>query len=356
MQNQTIFKCGGSKYISSLIDDAIKDGSRTATVSGRWEIDDAVRIPSDFTLILENCHLRLADGSYTQIFVNENHDTDLGRTVEGTNTGIRIIGRGEAILDGGKYNGLSEKNHSRDGLPPIYKNNLILFTNVDNFRISGLSCRNQRWWATNFIFCRNGYIGDMDFRSSDIGVDKDGNEYHGLVRERYDEVLVKNSDGIDLRVGCQNITIENISGFTEDDTVALTGLYGMTELDFMVDGLSTDICNIEIRNVRSSAFCTIVRMLNQSGVRLHDVTVDGVYDGAMECPHLDHGLYAVRIGDTRLYGTRHSTEDETYNITVRNVVGGGDYVLSLAGRLKDLELENIRAIGNTPLFLDERIQ
>ena len=356
MQNQTIFKCGGSKYISSLIDDAIKDGSRTATVSGRWEIDDAVRIPSDFTLILENCHLSLADGSYTQIFVNENHDTDLGRTVEGTNTGIRIIGRGKAILDGGKYNGLSEKNHSCDGLPPIYKNNLILFTNVDNFHISGLSCRNQRWWATNFIFCRNGYIGDMDFCSSDIGIAPSGEEYHGLMREKYDEVLVKNSDGIDLRIGCQNITIENISGFTEDDTVALTGLYGMTESDFMVDGLSTDICNIEIRNVRSSAFCTIVRMLNQSGVRLHDVTVDGVYDSAMECPHLDHGLYAVRIGDTRLYGTRHSTEDETYNITVRNVVGGGDYVLSLAGRSKDLRLENIRAIGNTQLLLDERIR
>jgi hypothetical protein len=194
----------------------------------------------------------------------------------------------------------------------------------------------------------------MDFCSSDIGIDKDGNEYHGLVREKYDEVLVKNSDGIDLRIGCQNITIENISGFTEDDTIALTGLCGRTERHVMVDGLSTDICNIEIRNVRSSAFCTIVRLLNQGSVNLHDITIDGVYDTFRECPHLDHGLYAVRVGDVRIYGERHATKDETYNITIKNVVGGGDYVLALAGEIGNLVTENITAIGETPLLLDQR--
>ena len=352
--SEKIFKAGGAEYITALIEEGIKNGTRCATVKGCWEIDKAVRIPSEFTLTLEDCHLRLADGSFTQIFVNEHHDTDLGRTAAGTDTGISIIGRGEAILDGGKYNGLSEKTQRKDGMPPIYKNNLILFTNVDNFRVTGLSCRNQRWWATNFIFARNGYIANMDFCSSDIGIDSEGREYHGLVREKYDEVLVKNSDGIDLRVGCQNITIENITGFTEDDTIALTGLMGRMERNFLVDGLSTDISNISIKNVRSSAFCTIVRLLNQGSVNLHDITIDGVYDTFRECPHLDHGLYAVRVGDVRLYGERHATEDETYNITIKNVQGGGDYVLSLAGAIGNLVTENITAIGETPLLLDQR--
>ena len=107
------FNKGGSEYITKLIDEAVNDGSRTATVSGNWIIDEAVRIPSNFTLILEDCHLRLADGSYTNIFVNEHHDTELGRTVSGRDRNIAIIGRGEAILDGGEYNGLSERNHRR---------------------------------------------------------------------------------------------------------------------------------------------------------------------------------------------------------------------------------------------------
>lgn len=348
------FQPHGTEYIEEKISAAITDGSRTATVTGAWEIDRAVRIPENFTLVLSDCHLVMADGCYSNMFVNEHHGTSVGRTVEGRDRDIKIIGKGDAILDGGMYNGLSERNHAKDGRPPIWKNNLLLFTNVEDFEISGITCRNQRWWALNFIYCSNGYIGDVDFCSSDIGIDKDGREYHGLRREAYDEVLVKNSDGIDLRVGCHDIVIENISGFTEDDTVALTALAGELEKEFATEGLSADIHHVTVRNVRTAAFCTGVRLLNQGGTRLHDITVDGVYDTGRECPYIDHGLYAVRIGDVRLYGSRHATEDETYNVTVRNVVGGGDYTLALAGKMKNLVLENISAQPGTILLLDER--
>ena len=349
------FNKGGSKYISSLIAAAVADESRTATVSGNWIIDEAVRIPSNFTLILEDCHLRLADGSYTNMFVNEHHGTDVGNTVEGTDRNISIIGRGSAILDGGKYNGLSEKNHSRDGLPHIRKNNLLLFTNVDGFKISGITCRNQRWWALNFVYCSNGYIGNIDFCANDTGIDQDGNEYHGLIRSKYDEVLVKNADGIDLRQGCHDILIENITGFTEDDSVALTGLSGSLERTFAVEGLPSDICNVEIRNIRTAAFCTNVRLLNQGDIKLHDIVIDGVYDMGRESVHMDSGIFAVRIGDTHLYGPRHATEDETYNITVKNVRGEGYYAISLAGAMKNLVLFGIEATNGAKMIKDERI-
>ena len=116
-------------------------------------------------------------------------------------------------------------------------------------------------------------------------------------------------------------------------------------------------CNVKIKNVHSSAFCTIVRLLNQSGIKLHDVEIDGVYDTYnIDSPHMKScGLYAVRVGDNRLYGTRHSTVDETYNISIKNITGAGRQVVSLAGSTKNLTLENISAIGNTPLLLDERI-
>lgn len=343
----------GHEHIRALISAAVADGSRRAVVRGAYEIAEAVRIPSDFELVLEDCHLRMADGVYDNMFVNEHHATKLGMSEAGRDHGISIIGRGEAILDGGNYNGLSERNHSRDGMPPIWKNNLLLFTNVENFRITGISCRNQRWWAINLVFCSRGRLSDIDFCSSDIGIDAEGHEYHGLQRAKYDEVLVKNSDGIDVRVGCHDIEIENITGFTEDDTVAITGLLGF-ERDFLVEGLSTDIHHITVRNVCSAAFCTNVRLLNQGDVRLHDVLIDGVYDTSEGLPYLDHGLYTVRIGDVRMYGTRHATADETYNITVRNVRGGGDYVIALAGEIGNLTIENIEAFRGAELMLDQR--
>ena len=353
MNDKTFLK-NGYEYITLKIQEAIKNGIREATVSGCIEISEAIRIPSNFTLVLNNCHLRMADGCYSQMFVNESHNTEKGRTPEGTDRNINIIGIGEAILDGGKYNGLSEKNHSRDGMPPIWKNNLLLFTNVDGFKVSNISCRNQRWWALNFVYCANGYIGNIDFCASDIGIDADGNEYHGLRRSAYREALVKNADGVDLRLGCHDIVIENLTGFTEDDTVALTALNGRTEKAFGVPDLPADICRVEIKNIRTASFCTNVRLLNQGGTKLHDIVIDGVYDMGRESTHMDSGLYAVRIGDTHLYGERHATADETYNITIKNVRGSGKYAVSLAGAMQGLEMSNIEAHNGAELLLDER--
>ncbi len=356
LMTEKVFSTNGYEYITSKIEEAIKSGSREAVISGCWEIGEAIRIPSDFTLVLDNCHLRMADGCYSQMFVNESFDTEKGRTAEGTDRNINIIGIGEAILDGGKYNGLSEKNHSRDGMPPIWKNNLLLFTNVDGFKISGISCRNQRWWALNFIYCANGYIGNIDFCANDTGIDADGNEYHGLKRNAYREVLVKNADGVDLRAGCHDIVIENITGFTEDDSIALTALNGNIEKNFGVSDLPGDICRVKIKNIRTASFCTNVRLLNQGGTKLHDILIDGVYDMGRESTHMDSGLYTVRVGDTRLYGARHATADETCNITIKNVRGGGRYVISLAGSIKNLEMENIEAFADAQLLLDERTE
>lgn len=353
---EKFFHENGAEHISALIDEALKNESRTARISGNWIVDKAIRIPSNFTVILKNCHLKLADGSFTNIFVNEHHGTEIGRTPEGADKNIAIVGRGLAILDGGKYNGLSERNCGKNGLPPIWKNNLVLFTNVDGFKIEGISCKNQRYWALNFIYCRDGYLGNIDFCASDIGIDADGNPYHGLMRSKYDEVLVKNADGIDLRQGCHDILIENITGFTEDDTIALTGLNGELERSFAVCGLPSDICNVTIKNVRSSAFCTIVRLLNQGDVKLHDIVIDGVYDTSDELPYLDKGLYAVRVGDTRLYGTRHATKEETYNITIKNVSGRSDYAVSLAGDMKGIVMYGIECRDTCKMLLDERVE
>ncbi|MBE6645732.1 MAG: hypothetical protein E7612_10245 [Ruminococcaceae bacterium] len=230
----------------------------------------------------------------------------------------------------------------KDGLPAIWNNNMILFANVEGFEVRRVYACEQRWWAFCFIFCSDGRISDVEFCSNDRGVDENGNVYHGLKRAKYKEACVKNSDGIDLRVGCHDIVIENVYGFTEDDTVALTALTGALEKNFWVEGLSTDICNVEIRNVSSSAYCSNVRLLNQGEHKLHDIYIEGVFDTSANSPHMDRGGCGVRIGDgTHMYGTRPSTADETYNIVVRNVRSRARRAMSLHGDMKNIVIENV---------------
>ena len=353
---EKIFLKNGSEYISSLILDSVKSGKRQATVTGFYEISTPVRIPSDFTLILENCHLRLADGVYSNVFINEHFGTPEGRTLAGRDRNIRIIGRGEAILDGGNYNGLSEKTQMKDGLPPVWNNNLILFANVEGFEIRHIFATEQRWWAFCFVYCSNGRISDVEFCSNDRGVDEDGNIYRGLKRDRYKEACVKNSDGIDLRVGCHDIVIENVYGFTEDDTVALTALSWHLERFVAVEGLPTDIYNVEIRNIASSAYCSNVRLLNQGEHKIHDIYIEGVYDTSENSVHMDRGACGVRIGDsTHMYGTRVATADETYNITVRSVRSRAVHCLALHGAIANLVIEDVETFDGGGEAEDLRI-
>ena len=167
---------------------------------------------------------------------------------------------------------------------------------------------------------------------------------HGLLARSssYEQVVIKNSDGIDLRCGCHDIIIENITGFTQDDTIALTGLPGTIEKElFPVDGLPTDIHNVIIRNVNASAYCAIVRLLNQGGVKLYNILIDGVMDSSATCPCLERTSTGVRVGDLHLYRERHSTAEETYKITVRNVYTRANVGLRLAGSITNFVTDNI---------------
>jgi len=266
---------------------------------------------------------------------------------------------GNTILDGGEYNGLSERNSLQDGRPHISVNNILLFANVTGFRVENLHVRNQRWWALNFIHCCCGYIGHIDFLSDYSYIDSEGKRRWGLGKcqpdtdhlSTYEEIYIKNSDGIDLRTGCHDIIIENITGFTEDDTVALTGLSETLEEMFTVQGRCQDIYNVIIRNVMSSSYCANVRLLNQSGVKLYNILVDGVMDSSQNSPYMERGGAGVRIGDLHMYGTRHATPDETFNITVRNVYSRAEIGLRIAGGMKDCLFENIRIFDNAGKWL-----
>lgn len=342
----------GSIIIQGMIDDAIKQGKNEITIVGNYLINKSIVIPSDFTIILDRCHLRLEDNTYCQIFIN----TYVSNINEGYSSrikdrGISIIGKNGAILDGGNYNGLSEKNWKEKG-HYIAVNNVILFANLEKFNISGIKIINQRWWAINLINCSFGKVRDIEFCSNYMRLLPDGTLTSGLLANDYSSVYVKNSDGVDIRLGSHDIEVENITGFTEDDTVAVTALLGELESRYASDRQTNEIYNIKIKNVRASAYCTLVRVLNQGGTLIHDVSIEEIFDDSGNCRYMDKSFaYAVRVGDMCRYGEGKDVAPE--NITIKNVFGRQDVVLRLIGDIKNLVYDGIRGYKESQILVQK---
>lgn len=350
MQN---FIPNGERIIQKLIDEVKSQGLTSVVISGDYLINDTIIIPSDTTLILDDCHLRLADNTFCNMFRNERCLDNENRTRENADKNIKIIGLGRAILDGGNYNGLSERNSGKDGMPSIHNNNTLMFSNVDGFEFSGLKVINQRHWAFNLLFCRYGKINNIDFCADYTRIDENGNRVVGLDRANPASAYVRNADGIDLRIGCHDIIIENVTGFTEDDSVALTALPGKYSLKFAVEGESVDIYNVTIRNIVTAAFHTNVRLLNQGGARIYNILIDGVQDSSLDGKYyVGRGATAVRIGDSRLYGERNSFKDETFNITIKNVFSRAAYAVYLVGEMTNVVCENIKGFDGCPKLIE----
>jgi polygalacturonase len=184
-----------SRSINNAVKEAVRCGKRRVLIprinartgEARWDVDEAIILPSDIEIILDNCYIRQIDGTFDNVFRNFEDPAKPSR-IEDEMRNIEIRGIGGATIDGGVPNGLTEHNHNKDGLPHIEKNNVMRFYNVRGLRLSGFTILNQRWWAINLHFVEQA-------------------EIYGLT------ILTKptslNQDGIDLRAGCNNINIHD---------------------------------------------------------------------------------------------------------------------------------------------------
>lgn len=326
-----------SQTIQNTIDRAAADGVGKAIIprinprTGKplWVIDKTILLPSDMTVILDGCHLRLKDGVRENIFRNKNAWTPEGNTLEGEQHDIRIIGVGNAVLDGGEPNGLCEQMHRDDPLKnPHMQVNLLLFLhNVRNFEVRGFQCRDSRWWATCFMFCRWGRISELDMRM------------YGTL---------ENQDGVDIRIGCEYITVENITGITGDDTVALTALPRDTYFEGMlhVEGKSIDIHDITVRNITSSTHgCGLVRLLCEHGAKEYNIKITDITDTGVTV-----GGAAVLIGisDPVLAKETHKMGDFK-NVFISNVTTSTQRIMSIREPVENLYVKNVIAFGGCEL-------
>lgn len=323
-------KLGGTEADIQRVIDASAGG--TAVVPpGVYDIGATVFVPSDTKLVLKGCRLRMRDGAVCPMFRNR---TD----AHGDARNIVIDGGGTAVLDGGLPNGLDEFTSGKDGRPHVSENLTLFFTGVEGFSVTGLTVRDQRWWALMFLECANGRIADITFE---------------LTRHAQDSYARwRNQDGIDLRVGCHDIVIENIRGETGDDFIALTALDSpWFERRWARPGCDRAIRDIAIRHVKGRTNqCALIRLLSHFGQPIHHVTIEDVVEDSVPGRH-NQSQMAVRIGDrlpayygddarnAQRFGDIHDiridglatralsavhTDDGVRNLTVRNVRLFGD--------------------------------
>ena len=146
---------------------------------------------------------------------------------------------------------------------------MFSFSFCDGFELSGLKLRQTMCWAICFDHCQRCYVHDIDIRSD-----------------------VKNGDGINFRSGCHDCKVENITGYTLDDTVACTALasgkrgsypsknylYPSQPYGSMGKEYNRDIHNIEIRNIMTDGFNHGVICLAARGNKVYNVEIENVHE------------------------------------------------------------------------------
>ena len=330
-----------STSIQNAVDAAVKRGEKCVipgfnrrTGTNLWTFTRCVKLPSNATVVIDNAHLLMADEMMDNFFRSANAYTEKGRTVAGELRDIRILGVGNAVLDGGKPNGLTESTSGKDGRPPVIFNTPILMVNVRGFEVSGLTIRDHRYWGLCFNFCSFGRIARIRYLA------------HGLCN---------NEDGCNIRNGCHDIVIEDLSGQTNDDMLAFSGI-DPRDADTnpwsrdVKDG-DPDIHAITVRNIfGAAAGHPFLSLRNHDGVRIYGLNISRIADADYIEPMANGGRpgrYAmIRRGQNLYWHNRRSELGETADITIRDVdIRYSDTGIIANATLKNVLISGVRCSG-----------
>ena len=307
----------------------------------KWIITETVKLPSDMTVILDNCFMQMADDVVGGFFKTETLFTEKGTDPKCKLKNIHIKGVGHPILDGGKPTAINEDTQRQIGIP-VRLNSPIFFMNVDGFSVENVNIHHQRYWGMRFQFCSNGTVKDIHF---------------DICRDR------RNQDGINLRNGCHHITIENISGQTGDDMIALSAIDKeaappFEAYDVIVKGEPWDIHDVDIRNVSGAAVLhPLITMRNHNGAKIYNINIENVRDTAQTQPAYEEGntplhgepytpgrRFALVLLGHNAYVTKPAVMGDTYNITLKNLRAEYcDSVILTHSVMKDIKVSGVCA-------------
>ena len=326
--NETIRE-DDERTIAAAIELAHEDGcnkvviprynARTKTT--KWSLPRAVQIPSHTTIILDNCYMEQARGSYENLFTSwRSMDVEWCTKPENEVEDIALIGEGNVTLSGGEHNHCLEKTNRNYGLPGMWVQPILMWVNVNGLRMENLHLEHQRWWSINHIMCRNVKIKNINF---------------------YAIPHVPNLDGIDLRIGCNNFEIENITGRTGDDVVAFTALKGRGEVPRMVPGKDTHIRDIKVRNIKGDANnCYPLRLLNHDDNEIYNIEVDTIMDSSDPDSRVRGGA-GLSIGSPFYFSQHPAAMGDTHDIHVKNIYTRCTFGVIMNHVLNDTTISNV---------------
>ena len=314
--------------------------SRNFNGTNLWLLDSAILLPANMTVILENCTLQLSDQCRDNMFRSDN--VGIGIDNPSWLKNIRIIGIGEVILKGannprstgdagrtlilypedakgnwrvsyGSDAGKEGKKQKGD-----WRNIMILMAYVDGFKMKNINIENSHAWAISFERTRNADISDIRINNPEE-IEINGKK-----------VKVSNKDGIDLRQGCKNFRIDNISGRSGDDFIALSSLNTGSDVhdndngnlnSTMVTtrkwrGPEDDTEQVVITNISCQTKYRGVAIRASDSASIHNVYINGLITRDWEGHH-----NSILIGG-KGYG-KPSQPGKINNIYAMNIIGDG---------------------------------
>ena len=322
-----------SRSIQNAVDAAAAQGIHLVVIprwnvrtqTAVWVLEKAIKVPSNMTIIFLQAYLRHADFCYENMFTNSRAYEHEGRCIAHEEHDLTFSGIGDVVLDGGTPNGLLEKTCNLYGLPDKRYNATVLFNNVRNLVIENMQFRQSRWYGTYFIHCDTCRISNLDF-------------------DEWEDCC--NRDGVDIRSGCHNFLVENITGTTGDDTVALNNLGNDGNDGRYVEGKDPDTLHMVIRNVKSDAGRWFtVRLLCQDRHLEQDFTLDTIMD--VSYAENQKGVDAVVMIGSHEYHYKIPAElGDLAHLTIRDVYCRSRQAVAFGGCSDDVTVSNIHVYGD----------
>lgn len=319
-----------------------------------WAFTEAILLPSNCWIYVNNVTVKKANGMFDNLFRNEGlvpNPDPYGFALEiNRNENIRIIGndKTKSIIEGNLDNPKIAPSHtSAEPVPWIsdyygWRGVSVLFANTHNYRVYNLTIRKSTMWSfLNEQGCSNFTYHDINFAN------------YG-----------RNADGIDIHMGCHDFELYNISGMVTDDLIGLksklnyilsypSGVYMYPKLagGYADRGFGTATYNGKIWNVHTSGSFTAALLLYSGGGKIHDISFSNISDSNTN----PFRHYAIRIGN---YENRYGgapTMGDCYNIALHNIRSYKDgAIVELVSPLKDSWFVNIkRMTANTDPIISE---
>ena len=339
------FEGSDIQRIQSAIDAAEGTTNKIFIPSGNsngtniWMLDSAILLPGSMTVILDNCTIQLSDQCRDNMFRSNN--VGIGIVNPKWNYNISLIGIGDVVLKGadnpratgdgartlilkpddakGNWRVSYGSDAGKEGIKQKgdWRNIMILMAYVDGFKMKNINIENSHAWAVSFERTINADISDITINNPEE------------IMVNGEPVMVANRDGIDLRQGCKNFRIDNISGKTGDDFIALSNLdtreSGINNSGTLKSTMVTmegwrgpedDIEQIIITNITCQSKYRGIAIRASDSAGIHNVYIDGLITQKWDGHH-----NSILIGG-KGYG-KPSLPGKINNIHAMNMMGNG---------------------------------